>query len=133
MPPAYLYSGRNKTVEEIEIHNLPLGGLDNEQFDLVERDFKEGDLLVILSDGLPEAPNPGGNLLDYPAVQECVQRTGHLGASPVKEALIKLADEWLDGTQNPDDITFVVLEKNNSTGQPQKIESAEQIKKVAQA
>ena len=78
MPPAYLYSGRNKTVEEIEIHNLPLGGLDNEQFDLVERDFNEGDLLVILSDGLPEAPNPGGSLLDYPAVQECVQKTGHL-------------------------------------------------------
>ena len=133
MPPAYLYSGRNKKVEEIEIHNLPLGGLDNEQFDLVERNFKEGDLLVILSDGLPEAPNPGGALLDYPAVQQCVEKTGHLGASPVKEALIKLADEWLDGTQTPDDITFVVLEKNNSTEQPQKIEPAEQIKKVAQA
>ncbi len=133
MPPAYLYSARNKKVEEIEIHNLPLGGLDNEKFDLVERNFNEGDLLVLLSDGLPEAPNPGGNLLDYPAVQRCVEKTGHLGASPVKEALIKLADEWLDGTQNPDDITFVVLEKNNSTEQHQKIESAEQIKKVAQA
>jgi serine phosphatase RsbU (regulator of sigma subunit) len=133
MPPAYLYSARTKKVEEIEIHNLPLGGLDNEQFDLVERNFKEGDLLVILSDGLPEAPNPGGALLDYPAVQQCVEKTGHLGASPVKEALIKLADEWLDGTQTPDDITFVVLEKNNSTEQPQKIEPAEQIKKVAQA
>ena len=88
---------------------------------------------MILSDGLPEAPNPGGALLDYPAVQQCVEKTGHLGASPVKEALIQLADEWLDGTQNPDDITFVVLEKNNSTEQHQKIESAEQIKKVAQA
>ena len=88
---------------------------------------------MLFRSGLPEAPNPGGNLLDYPAVQQCVEKTGHLGASPVKEALIKLADEWLDGTQNPDDITFVVLEKNNSREQPQKIESAEQIKKVAQA
>jgi hypothetical protein len=56
-----------------------------------------------------------------------------LGASPVKEALIKLADEWLDGTKNPDDITFVVLEKKKPTKQHQRIESAEQIKKVAQA
>jgi serine phosphatase RsbU (regulator of sigma subunit) len=133
MPPAYLYSARNKTVEEIEIRNLPLGGLDNEQFDLVERNFNEGDLLLLLSDGLPEAPNPGGSLLDYPAVQKCVEKTGHLGASPVKEALIKLADEWLDGTKNPDDITFVVLEKKKLTKQHQRIESAEQIKKVAQA
>ena len=133
MPPAYLYSARNKTVEEIEIRNLPLGGLDNEQFDLVERNFNEGDLLLLLSDGLPEAPNPGGSLLDYPAVQKCVEQTGHLGASPVKEALIKLADEWLDGKQNPDDITFVVLEKKKPTTEHQRIESVEQIKKVAQA
>ena len=86
MPPAYLYNGKNGTVEEIEIHNLPLGGLDNEKFDLVERDFNKGDVLVLLSDGLPEAPDPDGRLLDYPAVQECVEKHGHLGASPLKEA-----------------------------------------------
>ena len=88
---------------------------------------------MLLSDGLPEAPSPGGSLLDYPAVQKCVEQTGHLGASPVKEALIKLADEWLDGTKNPDDITFVVLEKKKPTTEHQRIESVEQIKKVAQA
>ena len=126
---------KNKTVEEIEIHNLPLGGLPNEDFDLVERDFEKGDVLVLLSDGLPEAPDPGGKLLDYHAVMECIEKTGHLGASPVKEALIKLADEWLDGTQNPDDITFVVLEKNDSVDTPKKLtgENSESVSKVAQA
>ena len=56
-------------------------------------------------------------------------------ASPVKEALIKLADEWLDGTQNPDDITFVVLEKNDSVDTPKKLtgEKSESVPKVAQA
>ena len=135
MPPAYLYSGKNKTVEEIEIHNLPLGGLANEDFDLVERGFEKGDVLVLLSDGLPEAPDPGGKLLDYQAVFDCIEKTGHLGASPVKEALIKLADEWLDGTQNPDDITFVVLEKDDSVDTPKKLtgKQTETVPKVAQA
>ncbi len=135
MPPAYLYSGSSGKVEEIEIRNLPLGGLDNEQFDLVERNFNKGDILVLLSDGLPEAPNPGGSLLDYPAVKDCVEETGHLGAGPVKEALVQLADEWLDGGQNPDDITFVVLEKNSDTTKPtEKIEDREgSIKRAAQA
>ena len=66
---------------------------------------------------------------------ECIEKTGHLGASPVKEALIKLADEWLDGTQNPDDITFVVLEKNDSVDTPKKLtgEKSESVLKVAQA
>ena len=133
MPPAYLYNGKNRSVEEIEIHNLPLGGLDNEKFDLVERDFNQGDLLLLLSDGLPEAPDPDGHLLDYPAVQECVEKHGHLGASPLKEALIKLADEWLNGTQNPDDITFVVLEKGDFSKKPSKAANKTEIKKVASA
>ena len=91
--------------------------------------------MVLLSDGLPEAPNPGGSLLDYPAVKECIEKTGHLGASPVKESLVQLADEWLDGGQNPDDITFVVLEKNTDTIKPtKKIEDREgSIKRAAQA
>ena len=134
MPPAYLYSAKTRSVEEIEIHNLPLGGLDNEKFDLVERDFAKGDLLLLLSDGLPEAPDPDGKLLDYPAVKECVEKNGHLGASPLKEALIKLADEWLDGTQNPDDITFVVLEKGDKGKKPTKeLTNKTEIKKVASA
>ena len=79
--------------------------------------------------------NEFGKLLDYHAVMECIEKTGHLGASPVKEALIKLADEWLDGTQNPDDITFVVLEKNDSVDTPKKLtgEKSESVPKVAQA
>ena len=134
MPPAYLYRAETKQVEEIEIHNLPLGGLDNENFDLIERDFDKGDLLVLLSDGLPEAQNPKGNLLDYAAVLKCIEETGHLGASPVKEALIKLADEWLNGMQTPDDITFVVLEKRSQVSNLKKIEPTEQsVKKIAQA
>jgi sigma-B regulation protein RsbU (phosphoserine phosphatase) len=134
MPPAYLYREETKEVEEIEIHNLPLGGLDNESFDLIERDFDKGDLLVLLSDGLPEAPNPKGNLLDYPAVLKCIEETGHLGAAPVKEALIKLADEWLNGVQTPDDITFVVLEKRSQVANLKKVEPVEQsVKKIAQA
>ena len=112
MPPAYLYSSRKNKVEEIEICNLPLGGLANETFDEVVRSFDEGDVLVLLSDGLPEAPNNDGELLDYPAVMECIEKTAYKGASMVKRSLVELADGWLKGIQTPDDITFVVFEKN---------------------
>ena len=112
MPPAYLYSSRKNRVEEIEICNLPLGGLYDETFDEVVRSFDEGDVLVLLSDGLPEAPNNEGNLLDYPAVKECIEQTAYKGAATVKSSLVELADDWLKGSQNPDDITFVVFEKN---------------------
>ena len=135
MPPAYLYSAETQSVEEIEIRNLPLGGLDNEQFELVEKSFNKGDILVLLSDGLPEAPDLEGNLLDYQPVMNCIEKVAHLGASQVKQAMIDLADDWLDGSQNPDDITFVVFEKQQNGDQKaqKELEEEKNFKKVAQA
>jgi serine phosphatase RsbU (regulator of sigma subunit) len=114
MPPMYHYSAASRKVEEIAISNLPLGGGVKEQFEKVKRSFNEGDVLVMLSDGLPEAPNHEGHLLDYPAVKECIESNANGGAKRVKEALIELGDEWMAGTQNPDDITFVVFEKKTT-------------------
>ena len=135
MPPAYLYSAETQSVDEIEIRNLPLGGLDNEQFELVEKSFNKGDILVLLSDGLPEAPDLEGNLLDYQPVMNCIEKVAHLGAARVKQSLIDLADDWLDGSQNPDDITFVVFEKqpDGDLKAQKKLEEKKNIKKVAQA
>ena len=135
MPPAYLYSAETQSVDEIEIRNLPLGGLDNEQFELVEKSFNKGDILVLLSDGLPEAPDLEGNLLDYQPVMNCIEKVAHLGAAQVKQSLIDLADDWLAGTQNPDDITFVVFEKqpNKNPKAQKELEEEKNIKKVALA
>ena len=135
MPPAYLYSAETQSVDEIEIRNLPLGGLDNEQFELVEKSFNKGDILVLLSDGLPEAPDLEGNLLDYQPVMDCIEKVAHLGAAQVKQSLIDLADDWLDGSQNPDDITFVVFEKqqNRDLKAQKELEEEKNINKVAQA
>ena len=134
MPPAYLYSAETQSAEEIEIRNLPLGGLENEQFELVEKSFNKGDVLVLLSDGLPEAPDLEGNLLDYQPVMDCIEKTAHLGAAQVKQALIDLADDWLGGSKNPDDITFIVFEKQpDEDKKAQKEIEEKDYKKVAQA
>ena len=134
MPPAYLYSAETQSAEEIEIRNLPLGGMENEQFELVEKSFNKGDVLVLLSDGLPEAPDLEGNLLDYQPVMDCIEKTAHLGAGQVKQALIDLADDWLGGSKNPDDITFIVFEKQpDEDKKAQKELEEKDYKKVAQA
>ena len=72
-----------------------------------------------MSDGLPEAPNHSGEMLDYPAVKDCIKENGSKSASGIKDSLIELSDKWLDGIQNPDDITLVIFKKNNNTGSAQ--------------
>ena len=112
MPPIFLYKSATKKVEEIMQTNLPLGGLGNEDFDLIERDFESGDVVIQLSDGLPEAPNPAGEMYDYDRVKDHLEAVGSKSADEIKNSFILEADKWLDGLHNPDDITFVIIKKN---------------------
>ena len=112
MPPAYHYHSDTGKVDEILIEGLPLGSLQDETFELVEIDFKKGDSLVFISDGLPEATNISDQMLDYQPVMDCVQAHGTQNAEDQKQALLDLGTAWLGDLRNQDDITIVVVKKN---------------------
>jgi hypothetical protein len=109
MPPCYLYVAKSKKIEEIQISGLPLGGLYGSTFDMEERSFSKGDIFVIASDGLPEAPNLKGEQLGYQAVEDCILLNADKTAEEIKDALMVLGSEWLAGQTTPDDITIVVI------------------------
>ena len=111
MPPIYHFEKKNKKVDEIQLSNLPLGGLMNESFSVIDKKFVKDDVLVMMSDGLPEAPNKKGELLDYEAVKKCIEENSYKSANEIKNELVKLSETWLDGIHNPDDITIVVCKK----------------------
>ena len=109
MPPCYLYVAKTKKIEEIQISGLPLGGLYGATFDMEERSFSKGDIFVIASDGLPEAPNLKGDQLGYQAVEDCILASAEKSATEIKDALVVLGSDWLAGQTTPDDITMVVI------------------------
>ena len=106
MPPIYLYKASSNAVEELMQSGLPLGGLKDETFNLITRTFEYGDVLIQLSDGLPEAPNAKGELYDYDRLKSLIQASGHLSAQQIIDVLIESVDRWLEGNRNPDDITL---------------------------
>jgi sigma-B regulation protein RsbU (phosphoserine phosphatase) len=109
MPPIYLFKASSNTVEELMQSGLPLGGLKDETFDQLTRSFESGDVLIQLSDGLPEAPNAKGELYDYDRLKLLIQASGQLSAQKIIDVLIESVDQWLEGNRNPDDITLVVI------------------------
>ena len=82
-----------------------------EDFAVLDKKFSKDDVLVMLSDGLPEAPNREGELLDYAAVKECIEKNATKSSDEIKDELVKLSDKWMNGVHNPDDITIVVCKK----------------------
>ena len=111
MPPIYLYKAKNKSVLDFMNNGLPLGGLKQEQFIQEDIQFEQGDVLVQLSDGLPEAPNLAGDMYDYDRLKQLIQDNGHTTAQGMIDALMASVDQWLEGQHNPDDITLVVTKK----------------------
>ncbi len=111
MPPMYLYKALTKSIEEFMNNGLPLGGFKDEEFVLESRGFESGDVLVQLSDGLPEAPNSKGEIYDYERLKNLILSTVHLPSKEIIDVLMKSVDEWMEGQHNPDDITLVVTKK----------------------
>ncbi|MBF11199.1 MAG: hypothetical protein CMC63_03115 [Flavobacteriaceae bacterium] len=111
MPPTYYYNSQKNNLKEILVPNLPLGGIQKEKFDGIKLEFKKGDMIVMISDGLPELPNPNEELLDYYKVEQCLKKNSEKNAEEIKDALVSLSNDWSNGVLNPDDITIVVIKK----------------------
>ena len=109
MPPTYYYRAASAQVEEILVPNLPLGGIESEKYTGVTKKFEQNDVMVMISDGLPELPNSDNILLDYDEIEKCIGVNAHKSSEVIKNALVNLADQWSNGIMNPDDITIVVI------------------------
>mgnify|MGYP005724134323 FL=1 len=72
MPPFFYYNSKKATCEEILLEGLPLGGLKNESYTKQSLKMSEGDTIMVVSDGLPEAENENKELYDY---QRCLLYT----------------------------------------------------------
>ena len=109
MPPYFIYRAATNTTDEIQLSGVPLGSFNDVYYDETTTSFNLGDILVIISDGLPEAPNLTGELFDYKKLQDLISTYGNKTAQEIIDQLMMEADKWLSGNHNPDDITLVVI------------------------
>jgi ligand-binding sensor domain-containing protein/serine phosphatase RsbU (regulator of sigma subunit) len=109
MPPIYYHHKQTNQLEEIIIEGMPLGAMKKAQYEETERTLKSGDTILLLTDGLPEQMNSKDEMFDYPRVKK--KFTSIIEDSPEKiiENLVKAADQWMNGSTQEDDITFVVI------------------------
>lgn len=109
MPPIYYYHNEKNLVEEIIIQGMPLGAMRNASYNFLERELKSGDVILLLTDGLPEQMNKNEEMFDYSRVKSNFTEIASLQPSCIIEKLIEAGDKWMDGKQQDDDITFVVI------------------------
>ena len=143
MPPLYILracpersEGSNGDVEEIAIEGLPLGAMEGAEYRLTEFRLEKSDLLILMSDGLPERINDTDELFGYTQLMAKIKKVrndsltlecgeGRMEAKPREadgfsgktkqsaseflKALVKDNDDWSNNTPQNDDVTLVVL------------------------
>ena len=91
------------------VQGMPLGAMRNAQHNVVEKDLKSGDTILLLTDGLPELMNGKNEMFDYSRIKEHFIKIIEDSPQAIIEKLIEASDNWMNGGIQEDDISFVAI------------------------
>lgn len=98
-------------VTEVAVDGYPLGVRETSEYRTSDIRLAAGDLLILHSDGIPEAVNAAEEMLGYERVFEIVRRAGDEGldAQAVIDRLVEEVERFRGGEVRRDDMTVVVV------------------------
>lgn len=112
--PMVLYRGKTKTCEEVNPGGIALGF--DKDGKLFERNMKEetlqlgrGDRVVIYTDGIIEAVEPGGTPYGIESLKEFTTEMGQAASPDYLQNLVSDIDAFTQSDEQGDDITVVSL------------------------
>jgi serine phosphatase RsbU (regulator of sigma subunit) len=73
--------------------------------------FELGDMILVATDGFPEAAAPDGTLFGYERMLRHVDQMRSAGAEQVAESLMTAVDAFADGTEQSDDQALVIVKR----------------------
>jgi sigma-B regulation protein RsbU (phosphoserine phosphatase) len=110
MPFPYLLHGGK--VSRLEASGVPLGLLEEATYDEVLLRMEPGDLLVLASDGVTDACDPGDRMYDETRFVACIERHAPDDAAQVTKRLYQAIREFTHDADVRDDITILALKRN---------------------
>src|SRR5262249_53241048 len=97
-------------LRKLHTSGMPVGMLEEAQFQTMQGQLHPGDKVVIYSDGLTEAENGDGQFFDNERLRLCLRDHSAMGAKALHQALLDAVDHFSEGGVIRDDITALVLE-----------------------
>ena len=109
IPPLLIYRNQINEVQEVLAEGLPLGIKTTGKYYAHDLDLLPGDTILLMTDGLPERLNHDGHEFGYARTMSTFREIAHNGADRICELLAAAGDEWANGCEQEDDISFAVL------------------------
>jgi len=108
-PPLLLRA--DGTIETLNTSGFPIALLETSEYSVDETWLQRGDLLLLMSDGIPEATVDGESFLGEEAIREIM--LAHVGdALPeIRGHIITKVEQFLHGEATSDDVTLLMLRR----------------------
>jgi len=101
---------RNGAMQTLSTTGMPVGILDQGSFEVKMTRLQPGDKIVLFSDGLTEAQNPGGQFFDMERIRSVLRSCADLNCELLHNSLKKAVTNFISGAPQRDDMTLVVVE-----------------------
>ncbi|MEM7583080.1 MAG: SpoIIE family protein phosphatase [Acidobacteriota bacterium] len=111
MPPFLCYRAASHRVEEIELPAPPLGTISGHEYGVAEVVLEPGDLLLGMTDGLPETLDPNDGMLGYAALKPLLAELAEKPLDEILQGFLDAAQQWAAGRSPEDDLTLLVARR----------------------
>jgi serine phosphatase RsbU (regulator of sigma subunit)/ligand-binding sensor domain-containing protein len=109
MPPVFLFRKRSESVEEITEHGMPIGAMKLSNYNVVNKELHNGDVLLLMSDGLPELLNEKEEMYGYDRIRNGFKSVAKKSPVEIISYFKNEGSSWANGQAPDDDVTFVVI------------------------
>ncbi len=109
--PAYLFRPAAGSIERLESEAFFLGMFDSATYPSRAFRLDKGDVLVVYSDGLPDAENQNHEMFGGKRLRQIIRQEAPSGSGALEHGFLQAIDDFTEGTPQSDDITFVMIEK----------------------
>lgn len=115
--PLIIFRNKTKEFSLVKPKGIVLGISNNEVFSKnvegIEISFEEGDIFVMLTDGITEAINSNDEELGITSILDVISRYYKADAEFIKDKIMNLANEHSKNQNQTDDRTCVVIKSTN--------------------
>ncbi len=109
MPPVLHYSKADHTIRQIKLKGLPLGSKVNFPYKNEIINLGEGDIVLLMSDGIIELFNKNREMLGIERIEDIIQNSNGYSANDIINQIRQLSEGWLSGMPPNDDITLMAI------------------------
>lgn len=110
-PPLLFPAAPGKEPQLLAQHGLPLGVLDKAGWEACCLEIAPGDVLVLHTDGIPDAQNNSLEFFGRQRLVAAIQTARDLPAEGIREAILDRVRQFVAGADLADDIALMVVKR----------------------